>query len=151
MGRCGKRFRVCSDVRFSHMRKLYVGDDVFIGPNSVLLIRESITIEDEVQIAHKALLTSTNHGYANGSFWNGKNHTAPITIKRGAWVGAQGVVLPGVTIGRGSVIGANSVANRSIPDYSVAAGIPATVKKELEIPEGETRNVYETIPTVTVD
>lgn len=151
MGKCGRRFQVASDVRFTRMRNLYVGNDVYVGPNTVMLIRDPVTIEDEVLVAHKIMITSTNHGYAEGSFRRGKSKSAPIVIKRGSWIGAHAVVLPGVTVGRGTVVGANSVVNRSLPDYCVCAGMPAEVKKELEVPEGETRNTYETVRSVERD
>jgi acetyltransferase-like isoleucine patch superfamily enzyme len=51
----------------------------------------------------------------------------PVTVGEGSWLGINVVVLPGVTIGKGCVVGANSVVTRSLPDYSVAAGAPARV------------------------
>ncbi|MGI6400632.1 MAG: acyltransferase [Thermoguttaceae bacterium] len=151
MGKCGKRFQVPSDVRFSRLRNLFVGDDVWLGPNCVFLLRDPIVIEDEAIIGHKVMITSTNHTSVNGSYRYGKGKSAPITIKRGSWIGSHVVVLPGVTVGRGTVVGANSVVNRSLPDYCVCAGLPAVVKKELEAPEGETRQSYETIRAVSHD
>jgi acetyltransferase-like isoleucine patch superfamily enzyme len=56
----------------------------------------------------------------------------PVLIRQGAWLGQNVVVCPGVTIGRGAVIGANSVVNRDIPDFCVAAGAPARVLKSIE-------------------
>jgi acetyltransferase-like isoleucine patch superfamily enzyme len=59
----------------------------------------------------------------------GINGIAPVSIGRNAWLGQNVVVLPGVTIGEHCVIGANSVVNSSIPDFSVAVGAPARVIK----------------------
>lgn len=141
---CGKNFRVASDVRFGRLRNLTVGNDVYIGPNSVLLMDAPVVIEDEALVAHKVMITSGNHASVNGSFRRGYVR-APITLKRGCWIGANAVVLPGVTVGRGTVVGANSVVNRSAPDFCVYAGLPAVVKKNLNVPEGETAQSYETI------
>jgi len=58
----------------------------------------------------------------------------PVRIGAGSWIGYGSVVLPGAHIGRHVVIGANSVVTGTIPDYSVAAGVPARVIKE--IPRG---------------
>jgi maltose O-acetyltransferase len=52
---------------------------------------------------------------------------AKIVIEDDVWVGANSTILPGVKVGRGSVIGAGSVVNRDIPEYSFAAGVPAKV------------------------
>ena len=51
----------------------------------------------------------------------------PVVIGNGVWIGDSVIVLPGVRIGDGSVIGAGSVVTKSIPDYAVAAGVPARV------------------------
>ena len=140
MRQCGRKFQVASDVRFTRLRNLSVGNDIYIGPNTA-----PVVIEDEVLVAHKIMITTTNHTPIDGSFRHGEGKSAPITLKRGCWIGAHAVVLPGVTVGRGTVVGANSVVNRSLPDYCVCAGLPAVVKKRLEVPEGQTANSYETI------
>ena len=53
----------------------------------------------------------------------------PVEIKDGVWVGGGAIILPGVTIGKNSIIGAGSVVNRSIPDNCVAVGNPCRVIK----------------------
>jgi len=71
--------------------------------------------------------------------WSGerspKEQIAPVKIEDDCWLGANVVVLKGVTLGKGVIIGANSVVTRSIPPFCIAAGIPAKVIKELPIPE----------------
>ena len=56
----------------------------------------------------------------------------PIVINDGAHIGIGAIIMPGVTIGKGAVIGAGSVVTRDIPDYCVAAGVPAKVIKTFE-------------------
>lgn len=56
----------------------------------------------------------------------------PVVIKDGAHIGIGAIIMPGVTIGKGAVIGAGSVVTRDIPDYCVAAGVPAKVIKTFE-------------------
>lgn len=80
-----------------------IEDDVFIGPGSV----------------------TTNDKYP-GSDGASDNLVGPI-IKQGAQIGARVVILPGVTIGKNSIIGAGSVVTKDIPDNSVAYGNPAKV------------------------
>lgn len=56
-----------------------------------------------------------------------------IIIDSGSWIGANSIILPGVRIGKNSVIGANSIVSSDIPDYCVAVGIPAKVIKRFDI------------------
>ena len=58
--------------------------------------------------------------------------TAPIKIKKGAFIGASSIILKGVTIGERSIIGAGSVVTQDIPDYCVAIGNPARVIKKID-------------------
>jgi acetyltransferase-like isoleucine patch superfamily enzyme len=60
-------------------------------------------------------------------------HTSkPILIGRDVWIGRGSCILPGVTIGEGAVIGANSVVTRDVPDFAIAGGVPAKVIKMRE-------------------
>lgn len=61
---------------------------------------------------------------------NTKGSSKPIIIEDCVWIGANSIILPGVTIGKGSVIAANSVVNKSIPSMVVAAGNPAKIIKK---------------------
>ena len=56
--------------------------------------------------------------------------TRPVTIEDDVWIGANAVILPGVTLGKHSVVAAGSVVSRSVPPYSVCAGSPAKVIKQ---------------------
>lgn len=56
--------------------------------------------------------------------------TKPVTIGRNCWIGARVIILPGVTIGNFSIIGAGSVVTKDIPEYSIAVGNPAHVIKK---------------------
>ena len=66
----------------------------------------------------------------DGSYRHGPSSLAPIHLCQGSWLAAHAVVTKGVTIGRGALIAANSLATRNIPDFAVAAGVPARIIKE---------------------
>jgi maltose O-acetyltransferase len=55
----------------------------------------------------------------------------PVSIEDGAWIAARVTILPGVTIGRGTVVAAGAVVTRDVPPNTLAAGVPARVKREL--------------------
>jgi acetyltransferase-like isoleucine patch superfamily enzyme len=81
----------------------------------------------------------------------GINGVAPVTIGRGTWLGQNVVVLPGVTIGQHCVVGANSVVNSSIPDYSVAVGAPARVVRQYNRNSAKWERVASSFRPLTTD
>lgn len=91
-----------------------------------------VTLEDNVGIGHRTFLLTFNHDSSDPEGrWLGELSFKPITIGRGAWVGAMVFVLPGVSCGRGSIIGAGSVVTKDVPDHVLVVGNPAEVKKEI--------------------
>jgi acetyltransferase-like isoleucine patch superfamily enzyme len=63
---------------------------------------------------------------------NVESFDTPTIIGRNAWVGVNVTILPGVTIGEGAIVAAGSVVTHDIPAWTLAAGVPAKIKKELE-------------------
>jgi acetyltransferase-like isoleucine patch superfamily enzyme len=118
-----------------------IGMNVFIG--SYVYVDSSyaklITIEDNVHIAARCMLLCHQRDlseYYQGIKYSDLDYKASgIHIKKGALIAVNSVILPGVTIGEGSVIGASSLVTKSIPDWTIAIGNPAKVIKQ--IPEKE--------------
>lgn len=106
-----------------------IGDRCLIGRGSGIVGHFSITIGDDVWTGHHVYITDQNHGYEDVSrpISQQTQPERPVVIGNGSWLGHGTVVLPGVTIGRHAVIGANSVVTRDVPDFSVAVGSPARV------------------------
>jgi acetyltransferase-like isoleucine patch superfamily enzyme len=91
-----------------------------------------VVIGEYVLLARNVYISDHAHAYENIEapiMHQGINGIAPVSIGRKAWLGQNVVVLPGATIGEHCVIGANSVVNSSIPDFSMAVGAPARVIK----------------------
>ena len=84
----------------------------------VMMGAGGITIENNVLIGAQAKLISNNHDVYDRAVLTVK----PVLIKEGAWIGAGVSVLPGVTVGKYAVVGANSVVTKDIPDNATAAG-----------------------------
>ena len=78
-----------------------------------------VTLEDGVLLAGWTWIMTHN--------WIGNVKIAPVTIKRNAEIGVRTVIMPGVTIGENSIVGAGSVVTHDVPDNSVVAGSPAKV------------------------
>jgi acetyltransferase-like isoleucine patch superfamily enzyme len=161
--RFGRNTVLTNPLRLDGEERIAVGDRVFIGSGSwlqtlpdgdnksvaisigngtscagscVISSVRSVTLEENVLLARNVYISDHMHKYTDTEIpvlSQGLDKIQPVLIKRGAWLGQNVVVCPGVTIGAGAVIGANSVVTKSIPDYSVAAGSPARVLKRIQL------------------
>ncbi len=134
--RAGRDFQVGRNVSLLFSHRLEVGEHVYIATGCWLHAVSGITIEDEVQLAPYVVLVAGDHGLREGSYRHASARHAPIRICRGAWLAAHTTVLRGVTIGRAAVLAANAVATHDIPDFAVAAGVPARVIRMNVPPDG---------------
>jgi carbonic anhydrase/acetyltransferase-like protein (isoleucine patch superfamily) len=159
--RFGSKTVLMPPIRIDGEQRIAIGDGVFFGAGSwlqalhdganqsvaitigngtsstghcVISAVRSVCLEESVLLARNVYISDHTHKYTNVGvpiLAQGVDKIEPVLIKRGAWLGQNVVVCPGVTIGTGSVIGANSVVTKSIPDYCVAAGAPARVLKSI--------------------
>ena len=106
-----------------------IGDRCLIGRGSGIVGHLSIEIGDDVWTGHYVYITDQNHGYDDPDqpISRQVQSERPVSIGSGSWIGHGSVILPGATIGRNVVIGANSVVTGAIPDHSIAVGAPARV------------------------
>jgi acetyltransferase-like isoleucine patch superfamily enzyme len=104
-----------------------IGKNCFIGEFNVIRGQGGVTIGDGVYTGPMVQIVAVNHVYSDPDRpIREQGITAKgITIEDDVWLGANAVVVDGVTIGQGSIIGAGSVVTRSIPPYSIAVGSPA--------------------------
>lgn len=117
---------------------LHLGHNVQVNDYVHIGAVNKVVIGNNVLIASKVYISDHNHGNYKG-FEQCSPDTdpakrpiisSPILIEDNVWLGEQVSVLPGVTIGKGSIIGANSVVSKSIPANCIAVGIPAKVIKK---------------------
>lgn len=110
--------------------KILVGQELFIfdGGETHLL-----TIEDEVGIG--PCVTIILHTDPHSSFLRKiyPPETLPVYIKKGAWIGAGAILLPGVTIGECSVVAAGAVVTEDVPSFSLVGGVPAKIIRKLNL------------------
>jgi acetyltransferase-like isoleucine patch superfamily enzyme len=113
--------------------RLTVGDNVAMNSGSSIEVWHEVSIGDKVMMGPNVTIMDDNrHEVEPGApLWKG-----PTVIGDNVWLAASVTVLPGVTIGSGSVIGGNSVVSQDIPANSFAAGSPARVVKQLNVPDG---------------
>jgi acetyltransferase-like isoleucine patch superfamily enzyme len=106
-----------------------------IGRNTFISSVHSITLESNVLIAPNVFISDHSHKYALLSkpiSHQGITKPKPVHIGAGSWIGINAVILPGTTIGKHSIVAANSVVKGKIPAYSIVAGTPAKVVKSLK-------------------
>lgn len=120
-------------------KTLFFGNNVQINDYCHINALKSVRIGDNVLIASKVFITDLEHGSYVGdendsqpsSIVNDRTLSSkPVVIGNNVWIGELCSVLPGVTIGENSIIGANSVVTKSIPANSIAVGNPAKVIKQ---------------------
>lgn len=106
-----------------YRKNFKMGKDTDIGAFTYINARHGVVIEDNVQIGSHTSLYSI-------STIDGKK--GKITLKRNCKIGSHSVVMPGVTVGKNSVVGALSFLNKSIPSNVIAFGVPAKVIKKIK-------------------
>jgi acetyltransferase-like isoleucine patch superfamily enzyme len=112
-----------------------VGNGVFIGSGCAFTGHAPIAIGDAVMIAHKVNLVTAGHPVEPEN--RRRYITAePITVESDVWIGVAATVLPGVTIGAGSVVAAGAVVTHDIPPATMVAGVPARVVRYLSLSRG---------------
>ncbi len=122
-------------VRLLRLCGFTIGTDVYIADDLIIVEelndRANITIGNRVSIAPRVTLVTSSH--PNNSRTRGFAPIAqgPVVIEDDAWLGAGCVILPGVRIGRGAVVGANSVVSQDVLPLHVVAGQPARTIREL--------------------
>ena len=108
------------------------GDNVYFNVNCVVLDGAKVTIGDNVFFAPNVQIYTANHPLET-ELRKTLENALPISIGDDCWIGGNAVICPGVTIGKGCVIGAGSVVTKDIPDSSLAVGNPAKVIRKLNI------------------
>lgn len=123
----GDGSRVLSPMTVVHGDKVHIGNNVIVMPNSLMMASGTITIEDNALVAAYVKLISNNHDPYDRAVLTCK----PVVLKKNCWIGAGAVILPGVTVGENSIVGAGSVVTKDVPANTVVAGNPAKFIKNL--------------------
>lgn len=139
LGKLGENSSVRPGVYVVAADKIKIGDNVTLRPGSMLHAdpRENgagIIIEDKVLIGSSVHIYVDTHKFDETHrpiFDQGFYPSKEVRLLEGCWIGANAVILPGITIGKNSIVGASSVVTKDIPDFCVAVGNPAKVIKRL--------------------
>jgi maltose O-acetyltransferase len=118
--RVGNRVSIRKGLRVKNPANITIGDDVSINSNVILQAQAPIFIGDLTLIAAGVIIVTTNHDMSNRTAV-----TSPVRIGRNCWLGVGCIVLPGVTIGDGTVVGAGSIVTKDLPPEMICVGVPA--------------------------
>lgn len=122
---------VCPPFRCDHGTGIQLGEGVFINYNCVFLDGGYIRIGKHTLIGPNCQLYTPQHPIDYIERREEKEYAHPITIGEDCWLGGGVIVCPGVTIGDRCIVAAGSVVTKDVPDDSLVAGNPATIKRRL--------------------
>lgn len=128
-GSVGENVHFEKGMRIDYGCNTHIGNNVFINFNFVLLDCAPVTIGNNVFIAPDVQIYTAQHPLDPEMRNQHIGSARPVVIGNDVWIGGGSIILPGVTIGKGSTIGAGSVVKHDIPAGVIAAGNPCQVKR----------------------
>lgn len=139
LGSVGERVWVEPPLRVMYGNRVHLGDDVFVNVNLTLVDDVDVHVGNRVMFAPNVTITTTGHPVHPDLRRDGTQFSAPVRIEDDVWIGSGAVILPGVTIGRGSVVGAGAVVTANVPPDVVVGGTPARVLRAITDADREFR------------
>ena len=142
LGGIGENVAIDTPFHCDYGKNIFLGNDVIINMNCTFVDNKTIRIGDRVLISSNVQIYTSSHPVLpverlvpdwrerQTTFF--RTYARPIEIENNVWIGGGCILLPGVTIGENSVIGAGSVVNRPIPANCVAVGNPCRVIRHFD-------------------
>lgn len=127
LGHCGCNINIERRVNLGSGRQVSLGDNSGVGRNSSV---QAICVGNNVMIVQELLQVSQNHHFDDLSapmICQGMTQPETARIESDCWIGARVTIVPGGSIGTGTVVGAGAVVTRALPSYSICGGVPARV------------------------
>lgn len=131
IGKAKNLFYIESPFYCDYGYNIEIGENFYSNHNLVILDAGKVIFGDNVFIGPNCGFYTTHHPLNTESRINGYAYASPITVGNNVWIGGNVAVLPGVTIGDNTVIGAGSVVTKDIPENVVALGNPCKIIKKL--------------------
>lgn len=131
LGSVGDNVEIVAPFFCDYGFNITMGDHVFLNTHCVILDEASVSFGNHVFVGPNCSFYTAIHPIQIALRNRGLEKALPIRIESNVWLGGNVTVLPGVTIGQGSVVGAGSVVTHDVPPYTVSAGNPCAVLREL--------------------
>lgn len=130
-GSVGKRVWIEPDFKCEFGSNIHIGDDVYINFGCVILDCAKVTIGEHTLLGPNVGLYAANHSTDAEERINGGCYGKPISIGKNCWLGGDVKVVPGVTIGDGTIIGTGCIVTKDIPAGVIAVGNPCHVLRKI--------------------
>ena len=132
-GRAGKNVFVENGFKCDHGSNIFVGDNFYCNFNCTIYDSYTVTIGNNVMIGPNVTICTATHPVEKALRLdpNQSEYAKPVTICDNVWIGGGVFINPGVTIGEGAVIASGAVVTKDVPANTLAAGVPAAVKKNI--------------------
>jgi len=130
--KCGSECQIRKNIYFEGHRRIVLGNNVHLNRQSYLDGGGGLIIEDNVRFGPQAMLMAGTHEIGDPRMRMGEALPKQIRVGEGCWIGARVTVTAGVTLGKGCVVSAGSVVQRSMPPNYIVAGNPARPVLALE-------------------
>lgn len=133
LGSLGSKSVITSGVLIDHPYNVVIGDNVIINQNVIIQGSPSakVRIGDHVRISFGAIILTASLKTGENFIERVHEHK-PVVIEDNAWIAAGAVILPGVTIGTGAIVAAGAVVRNSVEPWTIVAGVPAEMIRQLE-------------------
>lgn len=124
--------RICLGDAPADRPELEIGARVFLGQGTQLSVMQPMRVGNHVIIGANSYLLTCQHRFASRELpiRDQGYTTAPLTIGDDVWIGANCVIMPGIEIGRGAIIAAGSVVNKTVGAFEIWGGVPAKKIKD---------------------
>lgn len=132
LGSVGNQFLIEQPFRCDYGYNIHLGENFYSNMNLTILDEAKVTFGDNVLIAPNVSIYTAGHPVDMKRRNAALEYAYPVSIGNNVWIGGNVVILPGVTIGDNSIIGAGSVVAKDIPANVVAVGNPCKVVKEIQ-------------------
>lgn len=131
LGACGERVQINQPFRCDWGCNITIGHDTYINFGMTVLDEAPVTIGNHVFIGPNVSIFTACHPLDAPSRNTGDEWAEPVTIADNVWIGGCVTILPGVTIGHDSVIGAGAVVTKDVATFTVVGGNPAKVIRQI--------------------
>lgn len=143
LGHIGENITITAPFYCDYGFNIYVGDNFYTNHNVTILDGAKVTFGNNVFIAPNCVFSTAGHAIDSEQRNRGLEIALPITIGDSVWIGANVSVLPGVTIGSNTIIGAGSVVNKDIPEGVIAVGNPSKVLRKITAADKEKYPIFQ--------
>ena len=141
-GKCGRNAYIEAPFHCDYGFNISVGDSFYANAGCIFLDVTPILIGDNVMFGPNVQLYAATHPLSPQERLKGEEYGKPISIGDNVWIGGNTVIMPGVSVGKNSVIGAGSVVTKDIPENVVAFGNPCRIYRQIEASETQTAAAF---------